>query len=100
MLSEEVALDSQGQIRRMDGRQLKQYHLSDYKWLTYSQVNDVTNNIAQGLIANGINELSRVMIISETRIEWMLCFQSLLRCNATLATVFSNLGNQSIIFKL
>nr|XP_046917028.1 LOW QUALITY PROTEIN: long chain acyl-CoA synthetase 9, chloroplastic-like [Dermatophagoides farinae] len=92
VLSEEVALDSQGQIRRMDGRQLKQYHLSDYKWLTYSQVNDVTNNIAQGLIANGINELSRVMIISETRIEWMLCFQSLLRCNATLATVFSNLG--------
>lgn len=92
VLSEEISLDEEGNSRRIDGRQLKKYRLSEYQWLTYGQVDTFSRSIAQALFAKGIASSDKVLIISETRIEWMICAQAIIRTGATLVTLFSNLG--------
>lgn len=92
MLSEEESLDDQGKSRRIDGRQLKRYRLSEYKWLTYGQVDTFSRSLAQALFSKGIASTDKVLIISETRVEWMVCAQAIIRTGATIVTLFSNLG--------
>jgi len=92
VLSEEESLDEQGNSRRIDGRQLKRYRLSEYKWLTYGQVDTFSRNLAQAFFSKGIASTDKVLIISETRIEWMVCAQAIIRTGATIVTLFSNLG--------
>ena len=92
VLSEVDSLDEHGNLKRIDGRQLKQYRLSDYQWLTYGQVDSVTNNLAQGLMSMGITDSDKVLILSETRVEWMLSAQAIIRTGAAVVTLFSNLG--------
>lgn len=100
VLSEEESLDEQGNSRRIDGRQLKQYRLSpNYTWMTYGQVDTFTKNLAQSLYARGIASFDKVLIISETRVEWMLCAQAIIRTGATIVTLFSNLGLSSFCYR-
>ena len=92
MLSEEESLDDKGKSRRIDGRKLMRYRLSEYKWLTYGQVDTFTHGLAQALFSKGISSSDKVLIISETRVEWMLCAQAIIRTGAAIVTLFSNLG--------
>lgn len=92
ILSEEETLDEHGNVRRIDGRQLKKYRLSDYQWLNFGQVNTVVKSLAQGLMDKGVAPSDKVLIISETRIEWMLSAHAIVRTGATIVTLFSNLG--------
>ncbi|KAH7638395.1 long chain fatty acid coa ligase-like protein [Dermatophagoides farinae] len=100
VLSEESILNDKGQERRMDGRKLKRYYLSDYKWITYGQAQTTTRNIAKGLMANGITEGDRIMIFAETRIEWMLSFLAIPQTGAVVVTAFSNLGTRGLLYSL
>lgn len=100
MLSEESILNDKGQERRMDGRKLKRYYLSDYKWITYGQAQTTTRNIAKGLMANGITEGDRIMIFAETKIEWMLSFLAIPQTGAVVVTAFSNLGTRGLLYSL
>ena len=84
----------------MDGRKLKRYHLSDYKWLTYGQVQKISALIAKGLMASGIEEGDRIMIFAETRIEWMLSFLAIPQAGAVLVTAFSNLGINGLKYSI
>ena len=92
VISEEEALDGNGKVKRIDGRSLKKYRLDDYKWMTYQQANDFTTALAHELISTGVTPQSKVLIISETRYEWMLSAQAVVRTGASIVTLFSNLG--------
>ncbi|KAI2808186.1 Long-chain-fatty-acid--CoA ligase 4 [Blomia tropicalis] len=96
ILSEEISLDQQGNARRIDGRQLKRYRLSEYKWLTYDQVDFLSRSVAQAMFSKGIASSDKVLIISETRVEWMICAHAIIRTGATIVTLFSNLGLDGI----
>jgi long-subunit acyl-CoA synthetase (AMP-forming) len=93
VLSAEDSIGKDGKIRRIDGKSLKKYKLSEYKWLTYGQVDTISRNIAKGLLANGVNYGDKVLLLSETRVEWFLCAQAIAKLGATIVTLFSNLGN-------
>ncbi len=97
MLASEDSVGKDGKVRRIDGKSLKKYHLSDYKWLTYGQIDTITRNIAKGLMANGVNYGDKVLLLSETRVEWFLCAQAIAKLGGTIVTLFSNLGNHSVL---
>ncbi|CAG2178879.1 unnamed protein product, partial [Oppiella nova] len=84
-----------GKAKRIDGRSLKKYRLSDYKWLTYGQIDTITTSIAKGLVANGAAFGDKILILSETRVEWFLCAQAIAKLGGTVVTLFSNLGINS-----
>lgn len=77
----------------MDGQRLRQFKLSDYIWQTYTEFFDNCKFIAQALMAKGIKKGDKLMIISETRYEWMTIFNASLRAGIQMVTVFPNLGN-------
>ncbi len=72
---------------------MRKYTLSDsYKWLTLNEVIEKVDNIAKGLVKFGVKKGDKVIIFADTRLEWLLCSLALMRINATLVTLFSNLG--------
>ncbi|KAH7638786.1 long chain fatty acid coa ligase-like protein [Dermatophagoides farinae] len=79
------------------GGKVRKYRLSSsYKWLTYMDVDKITNNLAQGLMANGVQKSDRILIFAETRVEWMICFQSILRIGSPIVTVYANMGIEGL----
>jgi long-subunit acyl-CoA synthetase (AMP-forming) len=46
-------------------------------------------------MANGVNYGDKVLLLSETRVEWFLCAQAIAKLGGTIVTLFSNLGNYS-----
>ena len=96
ILAAEEAVGTDGKVRRIDGRSLRQYKLSEYKWLTYGQVDVITRSLAKGLMANGVQFGDKVLILCETRVEWFLSAQAVIRLGGCVVTLFSNLGKPNI----
>ena len=92
LLYEENCYDSEGNVKRLDGRILKKVKLSDYQWLTYGQVDHITRDLSKGLAAQGVSFGHKVLILSETRVEWMLSTIALTKLGACVVTLFPNLG--------
>ena len=79
---------------KVDGKVLRKFVLSDsYKWLTLNEVVQRVDNIAKGLVNMGVKRGDKVILWADTRLEWNLCSLALVKLNATLTTLFSNLGN-------
>ena len=93
ILAEEVVTSNEKPITK--------YVLSDYKWITYGQFDEKVDNIAKGLLMNGIKSGAKVMIFADTCIEWFACAQAILRIGATVATIYSSLNEEGnrFIFK-
>ncbi|XP_054159257.1 long-chain-fatty-acid--CoA ligase 4-like [Oppia nitens] len=98
VLSCEDSIGRDGKVKRIDGRSLKKYKLSDYKWLTYGQVDVITTNLAKGLLSNGCSFGDKILILSETRVEWFLSAQAVAKLGGTVVTLFSNLGDEGIVY--
>ena len=97
MLSAEDSFGADGKAKRIDGRSLKKYKLSDYKWLTYGQIDAITKSLAKGLMASGVSFGDKVLILCETRVEWFLCAQAVAKLGGCVVTLFSNLGMNSTL---
>ncbi|CAG2113004.1 unnamed protein product [Medioppia subpectinata] len=98
ILSVEELRGSDGKARRVDGRPLRQYRLSGYKWLTYGRVDTITTSLARGLAANGAHFQDRILILSETRLEWFLCAQAVAKLGACIVTLSPNLSDEGIAY--
>lgn len=68
----------------------------DYTWVSYHDANDRIEQLAAGLVKNGVKPDDRVILFAETRPEWMLCSQAIFRTGATLATLYATLGDDGI----
>ena len=97
VLSEEVQVNSEGHPIKIDGKVLRKYRLSDYKWLTLGEVNTRVDDIAQGLIASGLQSGDRVAIYAETGVQWYLSSTALTKIGAVLVTVFHTLSDEGLI---
>lgn len=80
-----------------DGKKFKKQVLGEYQWFTYNQIDDRVENIARGFMANGVKPGDVVLILAETRLEWMLAAQAIFRLGATIATLYTTLGDEGII---
>ncbi|CAG2121636.1 unnamed protein product, partial [Medioppia subpectinata] len=48
--------------------------------------------------ANGAAFGDKILILSETRVEWFLCAQAVAKLGASVVTLFSNLGDEGIVY--
>lgn len=74
--------------------------LSDYNWLTYSQVDEKIRNIGRGFLLFAESQDDPVVILAATSIEWFLTSQALIKNGFTLATLYATLGEESICHAL
>ena len=72
LISEEEELQPNGKIFR-------KVVLGHYQWFNYNQIDERIENIAKGLLVNGVNPEDNVIIFAETRLEWMISAQAILR---------------------
>ena len=83
-----------------NGKVFKKMVLGDFQWKTYEQVNRDVEQIAAGLKSLGVKPNDRVVILAETRAEWM---QTALACftqNFVVVTLYATLGEDAIVHGL
>ena len=81
-----------------DGKILKKKILDDhYDWITYAELDQKIDLIILGLTKTGVRPQDKVVLILETRMEWMLMSQALVRMGAVLCTMYNTLGEEGII---
>lgn len=84
--------------RQPDGKVFKKQILADeYVWLTYVELDERIDAIARGLMLHGVKPRDVVLIMAETRLEWMLSAQAIFRLGATIATLYATLGDDGIV---
>lgn len=84
-----------------DGKVIKKKLLdSEYTWLSYREVNQQIDAIVKGLYAAGVKPGDKVIIMLETRVEWQLFAQAVLRMGATLCTMYATLGKEGIVYSI
>ncbi|XP_027202912.2 long-chain-fatty-acid--CoA ligase 4-like [Dermatophagoides pteronyssinus] len=91
ILGEQI-IDTNSNCKKLE----KKYRLSSYKWLTYQDVDQISRNLSQGLLAKGLLKSDRCLIFAETRIEWMICFRALLRLGTPIVTCYANMGHDGV----
>lgn len=83
--------------KQPDGKVFRKQILGDYTWYTYAQVDQRIDHIARGFMSVGVRPGDVVLILAETRLEWMLSAQAIFRLGATIATLYTTLGQEGIL---
>lgn len=79
-----------------NGRIFKKYVLGDYQWNNYYEMQERVKNVASGFLQQGIKHGDIVMIMADTRLEWMLSALALMKVGATVSTLYAILGEDGI----
>ncbi|XP_054158100.1 long-chain-fatty-acid--CoA ligase 4-like [Oppia nitens] len=83
--------------RQSNGKVFMKWRLTDYQWLTIGDVDDQIGDIARGLLTNGVKPKDTVLILADTRLEWFLSAQAIVRIGASIATLYVSLGDDGLI---
>lgn len=75
----------------------RQVVLSDYKWITFAQFDHQIEAAKRGLLIEGVRCGDRVMLYADTRPEWQICAQALMRLGAVVGTMYPTLGVDGIV---
>lgn len=90
-------LEEQFNKRPDSDKLLRQVKLSDYKWVTFEQFNEQIEAACKGFQLEGIKANDKVMLYADTRPEWQISSQALIRMGAIVVTMYSTLGVDGII---
>ena len=66
ILGEEEVLD------QSTGKFVKKFELGDYIWKTYTEVNEIVNNLSRGFDVLQLKPKEKIAIFAETREEWFI----------------------------
>lgn len=80
-----------------DGKVFKKLILGDYKWMNFKEVERKVDLIGKGLLSLGVRPRQNVVILAETRLEWMMAAQACFRMNVPVVTLYATLGLEGII---
>ncbi|XP_043720592.1 long chain acyl-CoA synthetase 9, chloroplastic-like [Telopea speciosissima] len=83
-----------------DGRSFEKLHLGNYEWLSYGEALEAVCSFASGLMQLGHGKGERVAIFADTRAEWFIALQGCFRCNLTVVTIYSSLGEEALCHSL
>lgn len=100
ILKEDVQLDANGKPIRIDGKVLRKYTLSDYKWLTYGETMQLIQDTGRGLKTIGLKKLERVAIYSETGTNVFISIAGCSYAGAEVVTLFHTLTNEGLVHAL
>lgn len=100
ILEEEIQHDQSGNPIKIDGKVLRKYKLSDYKWVTYGDFLEQVEAINRGLYAVGFKKHDPIAIYSETGFDFMISMIASGKAGALIVTVFHTLTDQGLIHAL
>lgn len=66
--------------------------------INYSQMNELTNKVANALIENGLKRGDRVVLCLDNRIETIVLFWAVLKANAIVSIINPNIQLQKLIY--
>ncbi|CAD6188376.1 unnamed protein product [Caenorhabditis auriculariae] len=83
--------------KQPDGRVFEKWHLGDYVWQSYNEIENKVQRLAAGLrdLADEEKE-PKVVIFAETRADWLTTALACFRANITIVTVYATLGEDAI----
>eukprot|EP01100_Stratorugosa_tubuloviscum_P000594 TRINITY_DN112_c0_g1_i1.p1 TRINITY_DN112_c0_g1~~TRINITY_DN112_c0_g1_i1.p1 ORF type:complete len:691 (-),score=333.19 TRINITY_DN112_c0_g1_i1:98-2170(-) len=79
-------------------KQWEYFQLGDYKWYSYKKTLKKCMKFGSGLVSLGVKRGDVIGIFEETRPEWTLSAHSCFSQGITVATVYSNLGEEGLTF--
>lgn len=82
------------------GHIIEKLNLGEYVCSNYNEVAEMARNVGIGIRQHGIKPLDRVMILAETRAEWMIALLGCLQQRVTVATAFPNLPDDGIVYSI
>jgi len=80
------------------GTLLTKWIMGEYKWKSYSEVNEMAIHFGRGLRELGLNPRNKICIFADTKEEWMISVQGCFKQNVPVVTLYANLGDDGIIF--
>lgn len=84
--------------KRADSDKLfRQVSLSDYRWISFQQFERQIEAARCGFLLEGIRRGHKVMLYADTRPEWQIASQALIRLGAVVVTMYSTLGADGIV---
>lgn len=94
--------------KRIDGEEVETektwyyYHLSDYKYETYGELNKVIHNYGKGLAKLGLSSLTKdkIHIFASTSDKWMKTFLAAQSQSIPVVTAYDTLGEKGLIHSL
>lgn len=84
--------------KKLDSDKLiRQVKLSNFRWITFEQFDKQIEAARKGFLLEGIKSNDKVMLYADTRPEWQIACQALIRLGAIVVTMYSTLGVDGII---
>ncbi|KAF9556465.1 long-chain-fatty-acid-CoA-ligase [Agrocybe pediades] len=90
----------------VDGKEVTQkktwkyFELSDYKYITYVQVQEAVSEVARGLLDLGISKGNVFNVYAQTSPNWQLMAHAIVSINSVMATSYDTLGEEGLIHSL
>ena len=85
--------------KQPDGKTLKkQIMKNEYSWITYREMLDKIDHLANGFLHLGLKSNDNVVIFSETRAEWMMCAVACFKIKVPVVTLYSTLGLDALVY--
>ncbi|XP_063967531.1 fatty acid CoA ligase Acsl3-like [Lytechinus pictus] len=91
ILSEEDEVQSNGKV-------FKKLIMGDYKWRTYAEFFEDSDNFGKGLVSLGLQPKQNILIFAETRAEFQIGLQACFRYNFPVVTLYATLGEAAIAY--
>jgi long-chain acyl-CoA synthetase len=82
--------------KQPDGRVFQKFVLGDYEWTTYNELDSMSTAFGAGLIACGQRVRHNVVILAETRSEWLVAAYGCMKYNIPIVTLYATLGEEAI----
>ena len=89
-------LSIRNEYSEKEKKNIRKYNLSDYKWLSYTKVDELITILERAFYTMGVQNGTKVLIYAETRFEWFLCANAILRNGGIVATIYSTLGEEAL----
>lgn len=102
----DIVEDEKEVIKVVDGKEItemkkwKYFHLSDYKYITFSEVREAVSEISRGLHDLGISRDDVFNIYAITSCNWQLMAHACGSISVTVATAYDTLGEAGLTHSL
>ena len=83
-----------------NGKMFKKLELGDYRWLTYEEVDTMSDNFGRGLRVLGQRPRENLCLYADTRAEWLIAAQASFKQSFPVVTIYTNLGEGGVIHGL
>ncbi|KFM78781.1 Long-chain-fatty-acid--CoA ligase 3, partial [Stegodyphus mimosarum] len=91
----EVLGEEEEQLK--SGKLFRKLRLGEFKWLSYNDVKERVDQISKGLLLLGIQSRQPVVLLAETRVEFILTAQACFSVNIPVVTLYATLGEDGLI---